>query len=222
MKYAKYVIGLVLIVSLGYWIYASNLKQAGQRVTVKPNAEYKQTYYIIGDEKNKSISITTYQTDLNKGVLQLRSYSDLPLDQQINQLSKVLDRVFKDEKKEDIHTLFVGRLIYAFGYNNPQMSERLALAASKSPLWNKKSGKAVTGYNHVAVEKIANNALIYPELKQLFKKHGYDIKVSGFEKILIGTPDKTPFGAFLLEKGGKPSDKLPFDCLTWFRLTLIK
>lgn len=221
MKYIKYVIGLVLILAVGYWFY-TYIINAGPGVTVKPHAEYKETYYIIGEDRNKSISITTFQTELNQGVLQLRSYSDLPLEQQIEQLSKILERVFKDEKKEEQHTLFVGRLIYAFGENNPQMSERLALAASQSPLWDKVAGKAVTGYNHVAVEKIANHAMIYPELKELFKKYGFDIEVTSFEKILINTPDKLPIGKALLEKGIKPSDKLPFDCLTWFRLTPIK
>jgi hypothetical protein len=222
MKYIKYAIGLVLILAVGYWAYNFYKMQAGPEVRVKPHEEYMETYYIIGEDKIKSISITTFQTELNKGVLRLRSGSDLPLDQQIEQLSKILDRVFKDEKKEEQHTLFVGRLIYAFGENNPQMSERLALAASKSPLWDKTKGKAVSGYDHVSVEKIANDSMIYPELKELFKKHGFDIKVSGFEKILINTPDRLPIGDALLKKGVSPSDRLPFDCLTWFSLKPTK
>jgi len=192
----------------------------GPEVTVEVNPEYKQTTYSIIDQDNNGISITTFQTDLNKGILRLRSDSNLPLKQQIKLLSDILNRVFEDENKAEIHTLFVGRLINAFGKDNTQMSEQLSLAAYNSPLWDKAKGKPVSGHENTFVRKIGNEKMIYPDLKELFNKHILNIKISGVEKVLIGTPTRyIPFGESLTKQGVKENDKLPFDGLTWFSIS---
>lgn len=164
------------------------------------------------------IRLITHQTELNKEVLQLRSNSNLSLKQQIDLLAKIFERVLKDNDKSSFNTLFIGRLVYAFGENNTELSERLALAAFKSPLWNKEKGKPVSGHENDFVKDISNKALIYVELKKMFEKFGLAIKVSDVEKVLIGTPDKMPFGDSLKKQGAKETDKLPFDGMIWFSI----
>jgi hypothetical protein len=136
-------------------------------------------------------------------------------------LSRILERVFKDNDKSSFSTFFIGRLINAFGENNMEMPERLALAAFKSPLWNKAKGKPVSGHENAFVKEIANKALIYVELKEMFEKFGLAIKVSGVEKVLVGTPDKMPFGNSLKRQGVKNTDKLPYDAMIWFSISKI-
>jgi hypothetical protein len=197
LKYLKYPLILAVVLITVY----SFLSTQGPQVVVEPHQEYKQTTYYLLDKAGGKISIVTYQTDLNAGILRLRSTSLLPLDEQLKLLSKILDRVLVDEDKGKIHTLFVGRLLYAFGEKNPQMSDRLSAAAANSPLWNKRRGRPVTGHENKFVNTIANEAAIYPELKAMFNKHGLNLKFSSAEKVLVN------------------SDRLPYDCLAWFSIS---
>lgn len=172
------------------------------RVVVKPNPEYKEIAYYIRDEHGK-ISLTTYQSKLNKGLIRLRSNSDAPIKVQTIYLSLILDRMFKDIDKSDLRTLFIGRLINTFG-NDRTMSERLAQAAAGSYLWDPQNGRPITGHANPTVKKIANGANIYKELRKTFNKYGLDISVSGMEKVLI---DKRSGGL------------VPIDAMTWFRIS---
>jgi hypothetical protein len=84
------------------------------------------------------------------------------------------------------------------------LSERLTLAAGKSPLWDRVKGRPRSGHENKFVKEIANQAMIYPELKEMFARHGYEIEVSAVEKVFID-----------------PQTKLPYDCLTWFSLSKL-
>ncbi len=192
MKYLKYILILVVGLIL-FWIFflsRSELVQKGQG----PG----ETIYSIVDGENR-ISLTTFQTEHNRGILQLRSNSNLLLKQQIDLFSKILDRIWRDEEKEGFHTLVIGRLVNALGAKNKQMSLRLRSAALKSDLWDKKKGRPVLGELHTFIKDISNKNMIYPELKELFNKHGFTIKISSVEKVLVDS-----------------KDKLPYDCSTWF------
>jgi hypothetical protein len=196
---------IILLVSLviGSVIYFGNrVLNPMPRVIVRVNPEYRETSYYVIDEHGK-ISLTTYQTKLNKGSLRLRSNSDAPIAVQAKYVSLILGRVLKDEDKAGLSTLFIGRLINAFG-NDHTMSERLALGAAGSYLWDAKNGRPISGHANPATKKIANGAEIYNELRQAFNEHGLDITVSGMEKVLI---DKRSGGL------------VPIDAMTWFRIT---
>lgn len=201
MKHIKRIL-LLLVIGLiaGLLIYLGlKIFNPMPRVVVKGNPEYKQIDYYITDEHGK-ISLSTYQAKLNKGILRLRSNSDAPIKVQAIYLSLILDRVLQDENKAELRTLFIGRLINAFG-NDRTMSEKLAQAAAGSYLWDAKRGRPVSGHVNPAVKKIANGANIYKELRKVFNKHGLDIRVSGMEKVLIDR---------------RSSGLVPIDALTWF------
>ena len=167
----------------------------GPKIIVQHNEDTKQTVY---SPDNNSLSLTTYDTEINEHVLRLRSSSELPLKEQVGIISKILKKV---PKERQFRTFFIGRLLNAFGADRT-LSERLSLAASQSPLWDREKGRPRSGHENQCVKEIANQAMIYPELKEMFAKHGYKIQVSSVEKVLIDS-----------------QTKLPYDCQTWFSLS---
>ncbi len=217
MKYFRSFIVFTAIVIIEYFL-STNVYSQGPQVVVKTHPQYKETCYSIVINVQEKISLTTYQSDVNRGVIRLRSNSTLPFNTQIDLLSTIVKRVLQDLKKEEMHTLFIGRLINAFGNNNTEMSERLALSAYTSTLWDSVKGSAVAAHENMAVKAIADEAHIFTELNAIFNKHGLDIKVASVEKVLIAQPDKIPFGDKLKHKGMKATAKVPYDCLTWFSI----
>jgi hypothetical protein len=186
---------LVLIVFCALVLVFAVLLPKGPKIVVLHKDDVKETVYALEDN---SLSLTTYETELNKDILRLRSSSELPLKEQVEIVSSILKKVPKERK---FSTFFIGRLIYAFGADRT-MSERLSLAASESPFWDKEKGRPRSGHENKFVKEIANQAMIYPELKEMFARHGYEIQVSSVEKVLID-----------------PHTKLPYDCMTWFSLS---
>ena len=65
------------------------------KVTITPKTEYQQTRYTLIASDNHNISLVTYQTEINQGVLRLRSESDAPLDDQIEILSLLFKTVLQ-------------------------------------------------------------------------------------------------------------------------------
>ncbi len=194
MKSAKLLL-LLLIVAVALVLIFAHLLPKGPKIIVRNKGDVKETIYALEDN---SISLTTYETELNKDILRLRSKSELPLKEQVAIISRILKKLPKERR---FRTFFVGRLIYAFGADRT-LSERLSLAAAQSPLWDKEKGRPRSGHENKFVKEIANQAMIYPELNEMFAQHGYEIEVSGVEKVLID-----------------PQTKLPYDCMTWFSLS---
>jgi hypothetical protein len=181
-------------------IYREKNPRASE-VLIKRQPEYHEvTYYILDEDRNK-ISITVTHTELNEGGLHLRSYSLLPLKYQLALVDKILSRIFKDEKKDDYHTLFIGRLWDGFGKDRT-LSDRLMDKARFSSLWDQRTGQPVDGKDNLTVKNLMKEGNIYPELIELFKKHGFDLEVASVEKVLIDL-----------------NNKLPYDCVIWFKLT---
>jgi len=194
MRYVK-LFSFLLIVAGALIVVLAVLLPKGPTIIVLHNSDLKETVYALED---KSLSLTTYDTEINKDILHLRSHSELPLKEQVGIISRILNKI---PKERQFSTFFVGRLIDAFGADRT-LSERLSLAASQSPLWDKEKGRPRSGHENTGVKEIANQATIYPELKEMFARHGYEIRVSSVEKVLID-----------------PKTKLPYDCLTWFSLS---
>ena len=185
----------LLIVAFALFLVFAVILPKGPKIIVRHEGDLKETIYALEDN---SISLTTYETELNEDILRLRSKSELPLKEQVGSISRILTKLPKERK---FRTFFIGRLIDAFGADRT-LSERLSLAASQSPLWDHAKGDPRIGHENKFVKEIANQAMLYPELKEMFAKHGYEIQVASVEKVLID-----------------PQTKLPYDCMTWFSLS---
>jgi len=194
MKNVKLLL-LLLIVACALVLVLVVLLPKGPKIIVQYNSDVKETIYSLED---RSLSLTTYETELNEEILRLRSKSELPLKEQVEIISRILNKLPKERK---FRTFFIGRLLNALGADKT-LSERLSLAAGQSPLWDQVKGRPQSGHENQCVKEIANQAMIYPELKEMFVRHGYEIEVSSVEKVLIN-----------------PQTKLPYDCLTWFSLS---
>ncbi len=219
MKLTKSLMILFLICLIVYIIFTSFIF-TGPDVIVESNKDFKEVTYTIIDEQNRELKIVTYEKELNIGIIRLYSNSYLPFDNQIDLFSEILDRVLQDKDRSEIHTLFIGRLINSFGDRNTQMSERLALAASDSGSWDRESGKPLKGDLITFILKHANDEMIFQELYDMFLEHDFNLELSRVEKVLIGKPELIPFGDKLKRHGVNDDDKLPYDFLTWFKVTL--
>jgi hypothetical protein len=194
MRYVK-LLFLLLIVAVALFFIFSIVVPKDPKIIIQYDRDAKETIYALED---KSLSLTMSDIEGNQHILRLRSSSKLSLKEQVAILSKILKKMPKEKK---FRTFFVGRLIEAFGADKT-MSERLSLAAGKSPIWEQAKGDSRIGSENKFVKEIANQAMIYPELKEMFARHGYEIQIANVEKVLID-----------------PQTKLPDDCMTWFSLS---
>jgi hypothetical protein len=194
MRYVKPLLSLPIVflaLILIFWVFLPK----GPKIIILHDRDAKETVYALED---RSLSLTTYDAEGREDILRLRSNSKLPLQEQVAILSRMLKKLPKERR---FRAFSIGRLIDAFGADR-SMSERLSLAASKSPLWDQAKDDPRIGHENKFVREIANQAMIYPELKEMFARHGYEIQVSTVEKVLID-----------------PQSKLPYDCITWFSLS---
>ena len=155
------------------------------------------------------------------GVIKHRAQCTLPLSQQLPLLTQICSEFFsKDKNAQAFRTLFWGRLTPDESKPASQeLSLRLALAAHKSHSWDVKRGKPKNGDINGFVRDLANAEMIYPELKELFERFDKKITFSCAEKVLVLEAEKLPFFDQLKQNGVKASDKLPFDCMTWFSIS---
>ena len=184
-------------------------------VVVKHDPENRETDYTIvsGDCR---IAWTVYRTEANRGVIRHRSDCGLTLAEQAPLIGKVLRRVMAtDAEAAGFRTLSWGRL-YPDGARDTTMPARLALAAARSAEWDKAKGAPRGGDLNGWVRKLANEAPIYEELRPVFSQSGLDIRLTSVEKVLVLPAGRLEFFDKLRESGVRASDKVPFDCQTWF------
>ena len=158
-------------------------------------------------------------TELNRAVIRHRSECSLPLAGQVPIIAKIMHRVLVTPADYDrFHTLDWGRL-HPDGHPDPTMAMRLALAARRSPQWDAVLGRPRTGDINGFVRKLANDALIYAELRDMFRAAGLEIRVAAVEKVLVLRARQLPFFDRLGSTTIKPADKVPYDCMTWFSIS---
>jgi len=183
------------------------------------NPLYQETHFSLTGS-GCPMRWTYHGSELNRGILQSRSDCPLSLEEQRPWLALLLARVLEEpDRAASLRTLFWGRLAPGELRGPRELSRRLALAASRSPLWDSRRGKSRSGHVNDLVVKLANEALIYGELKGLFADFGLDLRFSSAEKVLVFEAGKLPCFDWLRERGVGERDRLPSDCLAWFALS---
>jgi hypothetical protein len=215
-------VAVFVIVAIGHSsIHGIEVSTDSNKVVVHYDARYMETTYRIASGACQ-ISWTVHKSELNRGVVQHRSKCTLPLSKQLPLLSQILAEILKDtENARSFHTLFWGRLSPDVRNGNLDMSFRLAMAAYRSSLWDAKGGKPKTGHTNTFVMNLAIKSNIYSEMKRLFENFDRKLELASVEKVLIMEAGKLPFFDQLKKHGVKVTDKLPFDCLTWFSVSTI-
>lgn len=165
------------------------------------------------------ITWTVYTTELNRGVVKHTSHCSLPLASQVPLLSSVTSAILtRGRNTQDLRTLFWGGLVPEQGGSALEMPSRLALAAHRSPDWDVRTGRPKSGDMNGAVRDLANDAVIYPELRALFNEFRLTAAVVNVEKVRVLKAKELPFYAELLAEGVQEWERLPFDAMVWFSL----
>ncbi|MCE5263890.1 MAG: hypothetical protein LLG97_10190 [Deltaproteobacteria bacterium] len=185
-------------------------------VTVEESAQWNATIYSISGE---GCTIQWIARHSEIGVIKHWSRCTASLSGQLPLLEKLCTEFFSRDKNAALfRTLFWGRLDPENRNGSHELSLRLALAAYRSPGWDRKRGKPKSGDVNGFIRDIANSNMIYPELQELFGRWQRGISFSAAEKVLIAEAGKLPFYELLKERGVKAADRLPFDCAAWFRV----
>jgi hypothetical protein len=152
-------------------------------------------------------------------LLHFRNDCDQPLAEKVELLGRMIAELLPQAAdRREIDSLFVGRLLLTF----PDYARRLAKAASETPDWKPTRGWEDPGYANRVVREIANGAPIYLELQAVLRGLGYGAQVSGVEKVLMARPRDLAFADWLAAQGVDPNTRLPFDAMTWFRLSPVQ
>jgi hypothetical protein len=185
------------------------------RVLVEHDAAARQTNYTI-TARDCKICWTVYESETNRGGIRHRSDCGLTLGEQAPLIAMVLGKVMETSvEAARFRTLSWGRL-YPDGARDATMAVRLALAAKRSAEWDAVRGAPRGGDINGWTRKLSNDALIYEELRPVFREAGLEIRLSGVEKVLILEAGQLPFHERLRQGGARPGDKLPFDFQAWF------
>jgi hypothetical protein len=154
------------------------------------------------------------------GVIKLWSECSLPLPQQMPLIERLYTEFLRTDKNAGaVRTLFLGEIDPDTASGPRDMSIRLALGAHKSSGWDVRRGEARNGDTNGFVKDLANREMIYPELKELFGRFHKNLQVAYVEKVLVQRADQLPYYGLLKAQGVQASEKLPFDCMTWFAIT---
>jgi hypothetical protein len=214
------VCSLTRIEPAGVWVSSPCSAEPLSPVTVEESSQWNGTVYRIS---SGDCTIEWMARRAEAGVIKHSSRCAVPLSQQIPLLTQMVAEVFRrDRNTESFRMLFWGRLSPDGTGSGPrEMSLRLALAAYASPAWNPKIGRPENGDFNGFVKDVANTAMIYPELRELFGRFRRTIAVPYVEKVLVSEAAKLPFYDQLRPHGIQATDKLPFDCVTWFSVSEV-
>jgi hypothetical protein len=190
-------------------------------VVVTSDPRYRETTYSV-ERGTCRIGWVVHSAGIDAEAILQRSECSLPFSEQIPLIAKIMARVFGDTSDPGaFRTLYWGRL-YPDGQPDPVLGMRLALAAKRSPLWDAARGLPRSGNVNTVVRRLANEPPIYVELRELFRKAGMDIEVTSVEKVLVLPAQRLPFASLLPQGEIRATDKLPFDCQTWFAISKAK
>lgn len=189
-------------------------------VSVSDDPEFHERTYSIkqGDRK---VAWTVHPRGVNKDIITHRAEWTGPLQEAVPWMKKILGRILQDYNKQDFHTLMIGRLMYCYGMDNNEISERLMVAVKKSARWDTKKGRLLPGHEAVSISELCNVYDVHKELNEVFSAYGMKMKMSWEEKTLIDTVKNMPDSVEILKRNPSldADDRLPFDCMTWFSLS---
>ena len=179
--------------------------------------EMQEIIYTVDDGQGM-ISVTVYLSEINQGLLHLRSESSATISEQSWLFGQVLIKVFKEWPISNFTTMFIGRLDQFYGPENTVLSSRLVKIAYDSELWNATNGAPATGHANQTVFRLIQQSSIFSELNDVFHSFKSELVISGVEKVLVSRPDREKDRKMLETLNIPVTARLPFDGLIWFKI----
>ncbi len=227
--------GLKTIVSAGAFLLcsAAAIGLAGQDLSSPDSVDAKRAVTIEYSALNHATSYTAssgdcsitwiaYDNGPNQGIIKHSPRCDAPMELQISLMTKICTAFFgHDKNARTYRTLFWGGLEAEQKPASQDLQFRLALAAYRSPGWDARKGKPKNGDINGFIRKLANETPIYRELQELFRGFDMQIKLASVEKVRVLEAGKLPFYSRLRQQGVAATDRLPFDCMAWFSLSVL-
>lgn len=176
-------------------------------------APYSTSYRAVQDD----CTVTWISYYNEPGVVKYQPACPAPLARQLPLLTGICSAFLsRDPNAAAFRTLFWGRLAPDSTPASLEMSFRLATAAVRSNEWDRKRGRPKGGDLNGFARDLANRAMIYPEVKDLFAGFHLTATLSHVEKVLVLEAGRLPFFPELAKAGVGPADLLPFDFMAWF------
>jgi hypothetical protein len=199
-----------LVLVLALMLIAIFLISCGTNVHVKEDKTLSNvTFQIIG-EKNCQPSFEVPLNKTEKWGLVYQSNCSLPPSQLLPLISKLLDIVTKKVDLDMVGSVFWGSIY------NSEFSSRLAIAALRSPEWDRKKGQPKSLPLHSFIERLMIEERVFGDVIDIFAQHGVYLDVLSVEKVGILEVKETNLFEKLNMIGVDSNDKLPIDCLVWF------
>lgn len=152
-------------------------------------------------------------TQEEAGVVQDYSTCSLPVDQQLPHIKKIVHEI----AEFSLTSPPIRFLAMNYLKQLPEMAMRLGVAVAQSPRWNSDTGQLRDNHTPKAfnsfIQDIANEQLIYRELKQVFNDVGLDIEIMDATNTLIKPAGQLPYYEQLKVLGIQPQDQIPYDSL---------
>jgi hypothetical protein len=150
--------------------------------------------------------------------LRLRLPRPVDLESSTRALDELFTQAFERRALSDGRiSIDVGRII-----EHPWLSQRLAEAALRSPLWDAGHGMSRTGSDNLAVAQIIDEQRLVDAWASVFARHGIRVRNASVEKVLIGSVGETAELAPLTSLPDAAGKRLPFDAILWLHLERTK
>ena len=181
--------------------------------TVVVDSLLNEKHFIMQAE-SCTVSLTRYDSELNHGIIKYRNPCNFDPNRDSPKFEVLLRAVLKDKLTDSLRTLSWGRLTPAIRKSSI-LGRRLAIAASRSEIWDKRLGKSSAFGENNFVRDLINTQNIFKELKDVFQKCGMEIKIVSVEKVLVFRAEELPDFDLYQQYGIAKQDRIPIDCQIW-------
>jgi hypothetical protein len=155
---------------------------------------------------------------IDRGFVAHRPDCPWPPAGQARLIGRILDAIGREPAVfQSLRTLGWGRL-HPDGAQDATFPTRLAVAALRTPAWDGRAGRPVSGDINGFVKHLANEAGVFGEIQSVFAARGLTVAVTSVEKVLTSRTGDLPYLSALVREGASPSARVPWDAQVWFSI----
>jgi hypothetical protein len=151
----------------------------------------------------------------SKGVIEHRPDCPGSFSRQLGPMSKLVARVFAEPGAAGtLQTVFIGGLT-----GLPELSARLASAATQSAGWDTAGGRPRSGLLNPFVATLLQDGRVLAQWQDVFATVQKQVRVSSVEQVQVSRAGDLPFYELLEKAGIPPSARVPYNGIVWLSLS---